>query len=459
LQFAFSPPVAWVAIGGGVWLQLGPSLLKVVTSVVRTTNSKARRAQRQRQSDRALSTLAKANLRLQSHHGSSAWMAPPSLATHWECFKCHSWAPRGGKGYCNSCGHAPPAGVTEKRSAPAKRAGAKPEAKTRAKAGGAGQDGKKKAAAADAKDRRIANLQKELAAAKDAAVLAQASPAAASGAGMCVDATNETEASALAQAVEKARDDVKHLEAFSQAQRALVLDFAALMASAKQKLEVAAEAKRAANPLRQRIDEAERFQKRAETRRTAAVAALDEHKQALAELQLLSAEKEEMVTTTDAEVAKAVACVASLVASLAAEKGALSFHSAAPCVQPQALAAGGEPTADYVLRTFAEDKWAEREKEVAAERAENQRVIAELRSLVADNTAADSAEAPSSEVAPSDVGSIDDLEEDSAWAKVDRSKRKTVLARQKQILAKQVRTTLGGIAKTKVMVVASPFQK
>ena len=76
---------------------------------------------------------------------------------------------------------------------------------------------------------------------------------------MCVDATNETEASALAQAVEKARDDVKHLEAFSQAQRALVLDFAALMASAKQKLEVAAEAKRAANPLRQRIDEAERF--------------------------------------------------------------------------------------------------------------------------------------------------------------------------------------------------------
>ena len=386
-------------------------------------------------------------------------MAPPSLATHWECYKCHSWAPRGGRDFCNSCGRAPPAGVTEKRSTPAKKAGAEPKAKAEAKAGG-GKDGKQKASStADAKDRRIANLQKELAAAKEAAALAQASPAATPSAGMEVDATGGTEASARAQAVEKAREDVRLLEAFSQAQRDLVPDFGALMANAKQQLETAAEAKRAANPLKQRIVDAERFQKRAESRRTAAVVALDEHKQALAELQRLSAEKEAAVSTAEAEVAKAAACVASLVASLAAEKGACAAHPAATHLQLQPPAVAVEPAADYVLRTFAEEKWAEREKEVAAERAENQRVIAELRSLVADGTSADSADAPISEASPSDVGCVEDLEDDSAWAKVERSKRKNVLARQKQVLAKQVRTTLGGIAKAKVHVAASPFQK
>ena len=102
--------VAWPAITYGRLLR-------------KTASSKARRLQRQRQGDRALIAFAKANARLAGHHGSapvcqhSAPMAPPIAHTHWECHKCHCWAPRGGKEYCNQCGHTAPAGVTAKRTA------------------------------------------------------------------------------------------------------------------------------------------------------------------------------------------------------------------------------------------------------------------------------------------------------------------------------------------------------
>ena len=123
-----SLPFSAFCVGCNRWTLAGCSLARHCPrslQLVATTTSKARRAQRQRQSDRALTTLARATTRLRRHHGSAApaTMAPPTTTTHWECRKCKTWAPRGGKPYCEACGHSPPAGVTDKRSTQVQGAG------------------------------------------------------------------------------------------------------------------------------------------------------------------------------------------------------------------------------------------------------------------------------------------------------------------------------------------------
>ena len=95
------------------WLQFGPTLLTVVPAIAgKTTNSKARRAQRQRQSDRALSTLAKANTRLQRHHGSASAMPPKAdgdvVKADWLCKSCTTqagkpWRNKGALTACSKC--------------------------------------------------------------------------------------------------------------------------------------------------------------------------------------------------------------------------------------------------------------------------------------------------------------------------------------------------------------------
>ena len=92
---------------------------------------------------------------------------------------------------------------------------------------------------------------------------------------------------------------------------------------------------------------------------------------------------------------------------------------------------------------FAEEKWTEREASFTAQ-------IAQLQALVASQV-----ENAGSEVASeAGDGALADLEEDEAWAKVERGKRKAVLLRERDALAKCVRTNL-----SKVSTASSPFKK
>ena len=98
----------------------------------------------------------------------------------------------------------------------------------------------------------------------------------------------------------------------------------------------------------------------------------------------------------------------------------------------------------FVSVVFAEEKWAEREAAVAAQ-------IAHLQALVEAGLDA------ASEASPSEAGdnaSAEQLEDDESWGKVEKSKRKAVLCRQPDALAKKLRTSLA-----KVSSAASPFIK
>ena len=93
---------------------------------------------------------------------------------------------------------------------------------------------------------------------------------------------------------------------------------------------------------------------------------------------------------------------------------------------------------------FAQEKWAEREA------AFNQQ-IEQLRALVQPVVMDAASEASPSEAADLDLA---DPLDDSAWSKVDRTKRHKLLHREKDVLAKNVRSKL-----SKVSTVSSPFQK
>ena len=105
--------------------------------------------------------------------------------------------------------------------------------------------------------------------------------------------------------------------------------------------------------------------------------------------------------------------------------------------------AADPPGPGYVTVAFAEEKWAEREAAFAAQ-------IAQLQSLVT---------APTDSAAPSEVGDAEaaeqlNLDDDEAWSKVERGKRHILVRKEKELLAKKVRTGLG-----KVSPISSPFKK
>ena len=82
--------------------------------------------------------------------------------------------------------------------------------------------------------------------------------------------------------------------------------------------------------------------------------------------------------------------------------------------------------------------------------------LAELRALVSGPPNDAQSERAPSEVEPSEAGDglDDDLDDDAAWGKVEKGKRRGVLRRQRDRLAKDVRTSLG-----KVSSAVSPFTK
>ena len=101
----------------------------------------------------------------------------------------------------------------------------------------------------------------------------------------------------------------------------------------------------------------------------------------------------------------------------------------------------------YVSIAFAEEKWAEREAAYAQQ-------LEQLQALVATQPGGASAAAEPAPSSASDLGSLADLEEDEAWCKVDKGRRRALLHKQRDELASKVRSKLGGVA-----TVRSPFHK
>ncbi len=96
----------------------------------------------------------------------------------------------------------------------------------------------------------------------------------------------------------------------------------------------------------------------------------------------------------------------------------------------EAVVATAEPPPGFISIAFAEEKWAERESVLAQQ-------LAQLQTLVAAQ-----ADAPSvPEQAHSEAGETiasDLLDDDDAWCKVDRGRRKAVLRRERDALANKV---------------------
>ena len=79
-----------------------------------------------------------------------------------------------------------------------------------------------------------------------------------------------------------------------------------------------------------------------------------------------------------------------------------------------------------------------------------------MRTLVAAQQEGTAAGGTADEAASlaSDVGSIEDLDDDEKWKKIEKGRRRTLLRRQKDELASKVRAKLGGATS-----VRSPFLK
>jgi hypothetical protein len=435
-----------------------------------------RRARAQRQRARDLIRAVKASELLSEHHGTAKCerqMAPPksqpvapgsgsgpSAKTHWLCHGCPGsggcgyYVPRGGIA-CNSCGHVPPASVSAKR---AKAEQPRPQAKEKAAPKGDGSGGAKLKEALAAKEKAEAKVKTE---AKASAALREriktleagvpATPAAAASS-MEVDAEHPAAAtldSAVADA-KAALDDFKGLSARVQQ---CVPDFQQQLVRRQEEYDAALESRRSANPLKQQLNVAEQWHTRVSKRLAAAKTAVEAKQAERAEVEEAIVKLATSVTELDAEVAKATAKVAELSLKITTER-----VGAVPAVGGlQAGEASVAAALDMVSRAFAEEKWAEREAMFAQREAEHERAIAQLQGLVAEATVP---EASASEVAPSDLGSVEDLEDDAAWHQVERGSRQKVLARQKRLLAKEVRSSLGGIANlAKVSATASPFKK
>ena len=126
--------------------------------------------------------------------------------------------------------------------------------------------------------------------------------------------------SALQEAVDSARKKLQMLDELTADQRTLFLDWTADRANAKAALDSANEARRAANPLRKQMSDAEAYHKRMLARRAKTAASLEQKQDELDKLHSWVAELHESLASDDAEVAKAAATVATLAAQNAAEK-------------------------------------------------------------------------------------------------------------------------------------------
>ena len=417
-------------------------------TLVITTSGKARRLQRQRCADRALVAFAQANDRLARHHGSAA-MPPggrkPGSAGFWLCHGCRGqpcgyMVPRG-KAWCDACGNQPPPHV----SAP--RASAKDGNDKKGSGAGGAATGKGDGKAAD--NKKVQDLQAQLAAARKELAAAKAVPTVAGAGGVLAPAAaagaDATDGGDLDLAVQKARDKLKKLKELPTDLRELVAGgYDQCVTRLQDDLDAAYAARRATNPLKRQLESAEAHKVRMEKKLADAKAALLVQEEQLAALQQRIRDQQAAISDCEAAVVKAAAEVAAIATQLASESAPTAPLGSA------ALPGGGAPLppAGYVSVAFAEEKWAEREQAYAAH-------LAQLQALVA----AQSEDGTHSEAAPSEAGDIISVEvleaDDEAWRTMAKGKRRTVLRQERDALAKKVRQTLGKVTAA----TACPFKK
>jgi predicted nucleic acid-binding Zn-ribbon protein len=378
---------------------------------------------------------------------------------------CHGKGPKGqpcgymvptGKIACDACGHQPPLHI----SCPGKTCAGKGASKADAAGGrkSSGNGNGKSSGSDDAAKLKAALSARAAADAKvkegakaHAALLAELKKLKAAGNspprhGPSIEAdameqdAGDLETSALDEAVVQARDELKQMQGFTTFHRSLITDFGAKLASTQGKLDDALVARRAANPLKKQLETAEAHQKRSGKKLEDAKASLETKRKELADAQLAIERQQAAVVEAEAVVAKVDAEVAVLAARFASERNAPLPTAAGSAVQLQVPT---EPAEGFVTVAFAEEKWAEREAAFAQQ-------IAQLQALVVPVTDAQS------EASPSEAGDLDlaDPLDDGAWSKVEPAKRHKLLHRQRDALARNVRSKL-----SKVSAASSPFVK
>ena len=246
----------------------------------------------------------------------------------------------------------------------------------------------------------------------------------------------------LADAVQHARKRFNEFRNMPEAIHDLVAGgYESGLAKLQSDLSSAQAARRAANPLDKQLEGAEAFKARMLEKVEKAKKAVAETEQEQLAILAQLEEKHNALEEAEAAVKRATAEVASLAARCAAERNA----TAAPTGEPAAGAK--DPPEGFVSIAFAEEKWAEREEALSLQ-------LAELRAMVASQ--ADSSAAPT-EAAPSmasDVGAVEDVEDDEKWSKVAKDNRHALLRKQKEELATKVRSKLKAVT-----TVRSPFLK
>jgi hypothetical protein len=388
----------------------------------------------------------------------------PSAKTHWLCHGCPGsggcgyLVPRGGSGGCNSCGWVPPASVSAVRGSAEKTGEKKKKEKKAAPSGDDGAGAKLKEARAAQKEaeattkslrERVKELETGAAAGSMEVDVGQ--PAAASQ--FTLSTAEAAEVDAKVKELNGRITDLKAIKWIAENEH-----LTAMLSELEGQRKLLLATQRATRPLDVQIAAARRWHVSKEKAVAVALQA-----QVAAQQKRLDAQ--EAAIAADAAVTGAQQSLAEAKADLAKLHDA-ARDTVAPAEPPGggATAAGAVQTADgaaaaldMVSRAFAEEKWAERERQFAQREAMHAEALAHLHGLVAEATVADTT---TSEAAPSDLGSVDDLEDDAAWHQVERGSRQKVLARQKRLLAKEVRSSLGGIANlAKVSATASPFKK
>ena len=280
---------------------------------------------------------------------------------------------------------------------------------------------KKREAELRRREAEVQKLEKRMGEATAAAAEEQAG-----GGGMDDDTEGE-----LGVAVSRARERLKKAKDMPEEVRDLVAGgYEACLARLQGELVAAQAARRAANPLKRQLESAEAHQARMAKKSAEAQATLRARQAERAELDRQLALQQQAVTAAEAAAAQATAEVAALAAQYAAERsGPATAAAAVPAEAPPG----------FVSAAYADQVWAEREAAFAQQ-------LAQLQALgtTQGEGGAAAAEAPAS--VASDLGSIEDLEDDDSWKRVAAGKRRALLRRERDALAFKVRTTLGKVS-------------
>ncbi len=259
-------------------------------------------------------------------------------------------------------------------------------------------------------------------------------------------------AAAADAAIKEAAARLKAVKDIPESLRAELCDhkggYEAMLVAAEAAKTQALAAKRGTKSLKEQVEAKEDFIERTSKSHQAAVAKVEATLAEQTELQKKLDHQRRLSTKLEEDLKLAHSELYQLRARAAEEQRAKAgAGSAGPAATEAASVGPLQVPTGCVSIAFAEEKWAEREAAVSQQ-------IAQLQALVCQ---AETHSTAASEVSPSEVGeldSVEQLEEDEAWSKVERGRRKAVLRRERDVLAVKVRTSLA-----KVSCAASPFVK